>query len=86
MAIRSAVGDLQAVARAEGAIEQQRLAEQLALHASTEEEVPYRCSRLGRGGRAHAIGRRVGRDAHPPSLTPPTHSASMTACVFEEVV
>jgi hypothetical protein len=40
-AIRAAVGALRAAARAEGASGQQELADQLALHALTEEEVLY---------------------------------------------
>ena len=39
--IRAAVEKLHAAARAEQAVRQEQLAEQLALHAQTEEEVLY---------------------------------------------
>lgn len=45
-AIRAAVAELQAAARAEGASAQEELAEELALHAQTEEEVLYPAAML----------------------------------------
>lgn len=39
--IRAAVGDLRAAARADGSTTYEQLADQLALHAQTEEEVLY---------------------------------------------
>jgi hypothetical protein len=44
--IRAAVAELRAAARAEGAAAQEELAEQLALHAQTEEEVLYPAAML----------------------------------------